>query len=162
MSLRVEYFSGPVIDRARIIPTSDMGEVKVRVDLENAVDRELERRGQLAEQEVRKLTTRLLVDSGAVRLVLPQDQVEALGLREIAKIVVRYADERKEEHPVAGVVTVKVGNRATDVDCVVGPPNSEPLLGQEILEVLDLLVDCPKQQLIPRPESPLLPELKVK
>lgn len=162
MSLHIEYFSEPVVDRARIVHSSDMGEVKVEVDLENAVDRELVLRGQLAETDVRKLTTRLLVDSGAVRLVLPQDEVEALGLREIGKIVVRYADERKEERPVAGIVTVKVGNRVTDVDCVVGPPNSEPLLGQEILEVLDLLVDCPNQQLIPRPESPLLPELKMK
>ncbi|HYX27228.1 MAG TPA: aspartyl protease family protein [Pyrinomonadaceae bacterium] len=162
MTLRVEYISQPVVDHARIIPSHDMGEVKVKVELENAVDRELVLRGQLSEPDVRKITTRLLVDSGAIRLVLPQDQVEALGLRQISKIVVRYADERKEERPVAGVVTVKVGDRLTDVDCIVGPPNSEPLLGQEILEVLDLLVDCPNQQLIPRPESPLLPELKVK
>ena len=162
MTLRVEYFSEPRVDRARIIHRDDMGEVTVKVDLENAVDRQLVRRGQLAETDVRKLTTRLLVDSGAVRLVLPQDQVEALGLLEIGKIIVRYADERKEERPVAGIVNVKVGNRATDVDCVVGPPASEPLLGQEVLEVLDLLVDCPNQQLIPRPESPLLPELKMK
>ena len=162
MTLRVEYFSQPRTDRARIRQPREMGEVKVKVDLENAVDRQLVRRGQLDEGGVRKLSTRLLVDGGAVRLVLPQDQVEALGLLEIGKIVVRYADERKEERPVAGIVNVKVGNRMTDVDCVVGPPNSEPLLGQEILGVLDLLVDCPNQQLIPRPESPLLPELKMK
>jgi len=162
MSLRIEYFSQPAMDRARILGKDDMGEVKVKVDLENAVDRQLVRRGQLSEADVRKLTTRLLVDGGAVRLVLPRDQVEALGLLEIGKIIVRYADERKEERPVAGIVTVKIGNRVTDVDCVVGPPASEPLLGQEILEVLDLLVDCPNQQLIPRPESPILPELKMK
>jgi predicted aspartyl protease len=158
MTLRVVYFSEPTVDRAKIIRGSDMGEVKVKVDLENADDRQLVHRGQLTESEVRKLSMRLLADSGAVRLVLPQDQVEALGLLEIGKIIVRYADEPKEERPVAGIVTVKVGNRATDVDCVVGPPASEPLLGQEVLEVLDLLVDCPNQRLIPRPESPLLPD----
>ena len=162
MTLRVEYFSQPRTDRATIRQAKDMGEVEVKVDLENAVDRQLVRRGQLDERGVRKLSTRLLFDSGAVRLVLPQDHVEALGLLEIGKIIVRYADERKEERPLAGIVTVKVGDRVTDVDCVVGPPNSEPLLGQEVLEVLDLLVDCPNQRLIPRPESPILPELKLK
>src|SRR6266480_2495052 len=136
MTLRVEYLSQPRSDCARISQPRDMGEVKVKVDLENAVDRQLVRRGQLDEGDVRRLTTRLLVDSGAVRLVLPQDQVEALGLLEIGKIIVRYAHERKEERPVAGIVSVKIANRVTDVDCVVGPPASEPLLGQEVLEVL--------------------------
>jgi hypothetical protein len=36
------------------------------------------------------------------------------------------------------------------------------LLGQIVLEALDLLVDCPRQQLVPRPESPYLPTLKLK
>src|SRR5437660_4763424 len=105
MTLRIENFSPPETERARI-NAKDMDEVKVEVNLENAVDRQLVRRGQLDESGVRKLTTRLLVYSGAVRLVLPQDQVEALGLLEIGKIIVRYADERKEERPVAGIVNV--------------------------------------------------------
>ena len=104
----------------------------------------------------------LLVDSGAVMLVLPQDLVETLGLSEVGKVIVTYADERKEERPVAGIVTVKVGNRLTSVNCVVGLPNSEPLLGQIVLEAMDLLVDCAQQKLVPRPESPFLPLLKVK
>jgi len=78
-----------------------------------------------------------LTDSGAVMLTLPQDLVEALGLREKGKVIVTYADERKEERPIAGIVTVRVGNRSTDVNCIVGPPNSEPLLGQIVLEAMD-------------------------
>jgi predicted aspartyl protease len=139
-----------------------MGEVKVEVELENAVDRELVLRGDLAERDLRSLKVPLLFDSGARMLVLPQDQVEALGLREIAKTIVTYADERKEERPLAGVVSVRVGNRVASVNCVVGPPNSEPLLGQVILEMMDLLVDCGEQKLVPRPESPYLPSLKLK
>jgi hypothetical protein len=75
---------------------------------------------------------------------------------------VTYADERKEERPIAGVVGVRVGNRVASVNCIVGPPNNEPLLGQVVLEMMDLLVDCVEQRLVPRPESPLLPLLKVK
>ncbi len=139
-----------------------MGEVKVEVELENAGDREVARRGYLQEGQIRSAKVPILVDSGAVMLVLPQDLVEALGLNEVGKAIVTYADERKEERPIAGIVTVKVGNRLTSVNCVVGPPNSEPLLGQVILETLDLLVDCSQQKLIPRPESPFLPLLKLK
>jgi predicted aspartyl protease len=140
----------------------DLGEVKVEVELENAVDREMVLRGQLKEESLRAFKVSLLVDSGAVMLMLPQDQVEALGLRETGKVIVTYADERRDERPLAGVVTVRVGNRAASVNCVVGPPNSEPLLGQVLLEMMDLLVDCTQQKLVPRPESPFLPLLKMK
>ena len=139
-----------------------MGEVKVEVELENAADHELVLRGYLKEEERRSFKVPVLVDSGAVMLVLPQDQVEALGLREVGKAIVTDADERKEERPLAGVVTVRVGSRVASVNCVVGPPNSEPLLGQVVLEMMDLLVDCAQQKLVPRPESPFLPLLKMK
>jgi clan AA aspartic protease len=139
-----------------------MGEVKVEVELENALDRERCLLGEIAEERVRSTIIRALVDSGAVLLVLPQDLVEALGLREVGKAIVTYADERKEERPLAGIVTVRVGNRTTSLNCVVGPPGSEPLLGQVALETMDLLVDCTQQKLTPRPESPFLPLLKLK
>jgi clan AA aspartic protease len=137
-----------------------MGEVEV--ELENAGDREISRRGYIGEEQICSIKVPFLVDSGAVMLVLPQDLVETLGLSEVGKVIVTYADERKEERPVAGIVTVKVGNRLTSVNCVVGPPNSEPLLGQIVLEAMDLLVDCAQQKLVPRPESPFLPLLKIK
>lgn len=139
-----------------------MGEVNVKLYLENSVDREMFRRGLLKDEEVRKLETFAVVDTGAVMLMLPQDQVEELGLRELRKAIVTYADERKEERPIAGVVTVRYGKREANVDCVVGPPGSEVLFGQIPIEAMDLIVDCPRQTLTPRPESPYLPTLKLK
>ncbi len=139
-----------------------MGEVRVELELENAVDREMVRLGYIKADQLRSLKVQAVADTGAVMLVLPQDQVEALGLREMSKVIVIYADERKEERPLAGVVTVRVDKRIANVDCVVGPPASEPLLGQVVLEIMDLLVDCARGKLVPRPESPLLPLLKLK
>jgi clan AA aspartic protease len=139
-----------------------MGEVKVKVELENFGDREVASRGFLSEDRVRSQRVDVVVDSGVVMLVLPQDLVEALGLRTLRKAIVTYADERKEERNVAGVVSVKVAGRSVETTCVVGPPGSEPLLGQIVLEEADLLVDCANQRLIPRPESPYLPTLKLK
>ena len=139
-----------------------MGEVKVNVELENYVDRELAHRGALPEDRVRSQRVDVVVDSGAVMMLLPQDLVEALGLRLLRKAIVTYADERKEERDVAGVVTVKVAGRNVETSCVVGPPGSEALLGQIVLEEADLLIDCANQRLTTRPESPYLPTLKLK
>ena len=47
-------------------------------------------------------------------------------------------------------------------DCVVGPPRCEPLIGQVVLEELDLIADCAQHTLTPRPESPDYPHLKMK
>jgi clan AA aspartic protease len=139
-----------------------MGEVKVKVELENYDDREVASRGFLSEDRIRSQRVDVVVDSGTMMLVLPQDLVEALGLRTLRKAIVTYADERKEERNVAGVVSVKVAGRSVETTCVVGPPGSEPLLGQIVLAEADLLVDCVNQRLIPRPESPYLPTLKLK
>lgn len=139
-----------------------MGEVTVELVLENAVDRGMFRRKKLKEKEVRKATINAVVDTGAVMMMLPQDLVEELGVEEIRKVIVTYADERKEERPVAGPISVKVGNREASVDCVVGPPGSEALFGQIPIEAMDLIVDCPNRSIGPRPESPYLPTLKLK
>ena len=139
-----------------------MGEGNVSAELEYYDDRAVARRGFLSEDQIRSQRVDVVVDSGAVMLVLPQDLVEALGLRMLRKAIVTYADERKEERDVAGVVSVSVAGRTVETNCVVGPPGSEPLLGQIVLEEADLLIDCANQRLIPRPESPYLPTLKLK
>jgi len=139
-----------------------MGEIKVRVELENFGDRYMQRRGKISEAEVRRYELEALVDTGAVMMMLPQDVVDTLGLDVLRKVVVTYADERREERPVVGTATVKIGNRAMNTDCVVGPPLSEPLIGQVIVEELDLVLDCQSQTLSPRPESPIYPSLKMK
>lgn len=138
-----------------------MGEVRVKIELENYFDKVLSVKKKKKDR-VRRYVTEGLVDTGAVMLILPQDIVEKLGLVEERKVIVTYADERKEERPVAGVVTIKIGDRFMNTDCIVGPPRSEVLIGQIILEELDLIPDCQKQTLSPRPESPIYPLLKLK
>lgn len=139
-----------------------MGEVKVRIDLENFGDRFLYNRKMLKKGEIRSYRMDATVDTGAVMLMLPQDVVDKLGLEVLRTAVVSYADERREERQVAGTVTVKIGDRFMNTDCVVGPPLSEGLIGQIVLEALDLIVDCQNQTLTPHPDSPIYPHLKMK
>ena len=139
-----------------------MGEITVKAELENAEDRGSFERGHCRESDIRHSTVEAIVDTGAVMLVLPQNVVERLGVGIRRTVIVSYADERKKERPVAGPLTIRIGNRFMSTDCVVGPPLSEPLVGQIVMEALDLVADCTNRTLGPRPESPDYPLLKLK
>ena len=95
-------------------------------------------------------------------LLLPQDIVEALGLRLDGKMIVTLANEEKIELQRARLLSLTLGDRQMDTDCLVGPPQCEPLVGQLVLERLDLIVDPVKRVISPRPESPFLPSVKMK
>ena len=139
-----------------------MGEISALVELENTADRSVAARGLLDESAIRRTTVEGVVDTGAVMLVLPENVVSRLGLETQREVVVSYADERKETRPVAGPVTIHIGNRFMITDCVVGPPLSEPLIGQIVLAALDLVADRTNRTIAPRPESPDSPLLKLK
>lgn len=139
-----------------------MGEVRAKVRLENYDDRVLCRAGHLGEDKIRVCQADAVVDTGAVMVLLPQDMVEALGLAILGKIVVSLANDQKIELNRAGPFTLVVAGRDMETDCLVGPPGCEPLIGQLVMERLDLIVDPVKRTLTPRPESPFLPTLKLK
>ena len=109
-----------------------MGQILAEVELENTGDRTAFEDGFRAESDIRRTSTAGIVDTGAVTLVLPQNIAERLGLRIRRTVVVTYADERKEERPVAGPVTIQIGDRFMSTDCIVGPPFSETLIGQVV------------------------------
>lgn len=95
-------------------------------------------------------------------LLLPEDEVGKLGLSRGGRVIVPYADDRREELPTARGLEVSIQGRSMVTDCVIGPPLCEPLIGQLVLEELDLIVACARKTLGPRPESPNLPLLKLK
>ena len=152
-----------------------MGEIVASMELENTSDSGIVRRGLRDESTVRRATVEGVVDTSVVMLVLPADVVRRLGLRTQRQVAMVYADERgafsegargasqeKELRPVAGPVTIHIGNRSMITDCVVGPPSSRPLIGHIVLARLDLVADCRNRTLGPRPESPDHPVLKMK
>ena len=94
--------------------------------------------------------------TGAVSLVIPEEVATELGLRYEGTRTVVYADERREERPVTNV-TITIGDLGTWTEAIVGPTGSEVLIGQVVLEILDLIPDCRNQTLTPRrPEGPVL------
>ena len=138
-----------------------MGEIVVDIGLENARDRGLFEAGHLQEADIRRTRVRAVADTGAVMLALPEDVVERLGAREVGSIACAYADGRQGERPIAGPLTVHLGDRWTYARCVVIPTGADPLVGQLVMEELDLVADCVTRTLAPRPESPDRPLLRL-
>ena len=133
-----------------------MGEIRVKVTLENTGDREVAARGLGVEGDVRRTTVEGVVDTGAVDLVIPEEIAQELGLRHNRTRTVIYADERREERPMTNV-TIEIRNLATEVPAIVGVAGSQVLIGQVVLELLDLIADCRNRTLTPRhPEGPVL------
>ncbi len=137
-----------------------MGEVRTKVRLLNAVDEALTRRNLLKAEEIRTYFANALVDTGAVRSVLPPYVVERLGLALRGQRVAEYADGRKETVGVTEPLIIEIEGRDTLEEALV--LGDEVIIGQTVLEKLDLFVDCINQRLVPNPAHPDQPVSKVK
>ncbi len=146
-------------NRSNRLVDESMGEVRVQVKLTNAVDEVLVNRGLLNPNQLRVYETQALVGTGAVRTVLPMDIVQQLGLRIRGQQLAKYADGRQESVGLTEPVIIEVeGRETTEAALVVG---DEVLIGQTVLETLDLHVDCKNQRLIPNPAHPDSPVLRI-
>lgn len=137
-----------------------MGEVRVKVKLTNAGDEILVRRGLLTADKIRSYEAEALVDTGAVRSVLPAYVVRLLGLAIVRKERAIYANDAAEEVDVSEVVGINLLSRRTTEEMLV--LGSDVLIGQTVLESLDLHVDCMNQRVTGNPDHPDQPIIKIK
>ncbi|RIK82613.1 MAG: clan AA aspartic protease [Planctomycetota bacterium] len=136
----------------KLIIGDGMGEVRVKVKLTNSADDELAATGAIPPSRVRTLNAEAIVDTGAIRCVIPQSLLEQLGVRIRGKEVAHLADGRAETVPrTASIVFDIMGRETSDEALVLG---DEVLIGQTVLEKLDLLVDCKNGRLVPNPDHP--------
>ncbi len=177
------------LNRANSAANQHLGAVRVKVKLTNAIDEALVSRGMLNPNMLRVYETEALVDTGAVRTVLPMSIVQQLGLRIRGQQIAQYANGSEESIGVTEPVIIELaGRETTEATLVIPIQNSKfkiqnsklrkpdrtkvweyvsvafffqigitgniVLIGQTVLETLDLLVDCRNQRLIPNPEHP--------
>lgn len=143
-----------------MVADRNMGEIRVKVILTNAWDEALVRRGQLKDAEVRRYEADALVDTGAIRSVIPVHVLENLGVGIRGQRVAEYADGRKESVGITEPIIFEVIGRDTLEEALV--LGDEVLIGQTVLEKLDLLADCANRRLLPNPAHPDQPVSKVK
>ena len=137
-----------------------MGEIRVKVRLKNMLDESLWRRGQLAEDKIRTYDADAMVDTGAVRSVLPPEVVEQLGVEIRGERIAEYADGRKEKVGITGPIVFDIQGRDTLEEALV--LGDEVLIGQTVLGKLDMLADRANHRLVPNPAHPDQPVTKVK
>ena len=109
----------------------------------------------------KKIELEAVVDTGATMLVLPQNVIDKLNLRKMREVKVRYANNKTEIKSIYGVVTVEICGRAGEFNVLAEPEGAQPLVGQIILEQLDLIVDPSTRKVIPNPRSPEMPMVEV-
>lgn len=102
-----------------------------------------------------------VIDTGATMVVLPQSIVDELGLRKIREVKVRYANNKTETKSIYGVVTIEIKGRTGNFDVLAETEGSQPLIGQVVLEILDLVVDLRAKTLMPNPMSPEMPMVEI-
>ncbi|OLE52027.1 MAG: clan AA aspartic protease [Acidobacteria bacterium 13_1_20CM_3_53_8] len=137
-----------------------MGETRVKALLINAIDEAMAQSGQLASDQIRKYEADALVDSGAVRSVIPTHVTQQLGLGIRGQRMAEYADGRKEAVGVTGPVIINIDGRDTLEEALI--LGDEVLIGQTVLGKLDLIVDCNNGRVMPNPAHPDQPVTKVK
>ena len=137
-----------------------MGRIVAQLSLANHQDVILAAAGVIADDRIRRVSIEGVVDSGATRLVLPQAVVKQLGLAPSSEVPVRYADDRRVKRKLVSDVHLKLQGRESVFSAVVEPKRTTALIGAIVLEELDFIVDCTRQQLMPRDPEGILSEIE--
>ena len=110
----------------------------------------------------RSHTMEAMIDTGAAVLALPRDVVDFLKLSIFDEAVATLATGETQTIDVAGPVMLEIVGRTMATDCFVLPAAREALVGQIVLERLDLIADCPHHAVYPRHPSSPYPVLNLK
>jgi predicted aspartyl protease len=143
-----------------VMESADMGRVTVDVKLANNRDVQMSEAGAISAELIRRTTLQATVDPGATWLVLPTAVADQLGLPRRGKAIVTYGDRRSGEREIADQVEAELLGRKGTFQALLEPARTTALIGAVVLEVLDLLVDCKYQRLLPRDPAGLTTEVE--
>jgi clan AA aspartic protease len=138
-----------------------MGLVYADLEITNYEDVTLAKRGYLSETEIRSQKLKILVDSGAYMLTLPQHIVTQLGLEKVSQQEAELADGSVKLLDIVGPVKITFENRMSLTSAMV-IPTGEPLLGAIPMEDMDVIIHPLRQKLVVNPENPYIAKKKLK
>jgi clan AA aspartic protease len=139
-----------------------MGLVYADIEIVNADDLALVRKGYLKAEQIKKMTVKALADSGAHMLVINEGIRPQLDLSTLEEQIAELADGSKLKIEIVGPVEVRFENRSTTCRAMVLLGDAEVLLGAIPLEDLDVLIDARQQRLIVNPASPYFAKKSLK
>jgi clan AA aspartic protease len=124
-----------------------MGNVYAEITVTNKMDIMKVKSGIMAEKDIRSVTMTILVDTGATTLVINEEICHQLGLEIVATKEANLAGGGKSFCKITDTVQVQWKDRFASVDAIVFP-DGKPLLGIIPLEILDLIVDPSRRELV--------------
>lgn len=139
-----------------------MGLVYADIELINADDLALVRRHIIGQEEVKRMTVSMLVDTGSVYMCINETVQEQLQLSVVEKRKGQLTDGSVVEYDVAGPIEVRFKNRRCVVDAMVIPGDNELLLGAIPLEDMDILIHPYRRELIVNPDHLYFAQMKLK
>jgi clan AA aspartic protease len=139
-----------------------MGLVYADITIVNGEDLVLAKRSIIGLGEVKQMTVNMLVDTGSVYMCINETIKEQLQLPVLEKRKGQLANGEVVEYDVVGPIEVRFENRRCNVDAMVLPGDSEPLLGSIPLEDMDVLIHPYRRELIVNPEHPYFAQMKLK
>jgi hypothetical protein len=153
-----------------------MGLIYADIELINGDDLALARKFIIGEDEIKRTTINILVDTGTYYLCINESIQAILQLPFIEKRKAQLANGHIEEYDIVGPIELKFKNRRCHVDAMVLKGDNEPLLGAIPMEDIlaptqkiktkkmsgDVLIHPLSQELIVNPEHPLMVQMKLK
>src|SRR4026209_2588919 len=106
MTLKPGHYTPRSTNGTSLTGGKGMGYVHAEIELTNEGDVEQNYRGLLPQNEIRRVTTRAMVDTGAWDLVINEEVQQRLNLRVVGKQRVKLANETLLEVEVVGTVAV--------------------------------------------------------
>ena len=137
-----------------------MGEIREKVRLTNVADTFVANRPGKKRRRPRSVEVQATVDTGAIMSVIPIHLVQRLGIEIRGRRVAKYADGRTDNVGITGPVLFEIQGRDTIEEALV--LGDEVLIGQTVLEKLDLLADCARRQVMPHPDRPNQPVISIR
>jgi len=132
-----------------------MGEIREKVRLTNMADWLASKAAKRGKRKVRSIEVEGVIDTGAVMSVVPVHVAQKLGIGIRTQRMAKYADGRTESVGVTDPVLFEIMGRDTVEEALI--LGDEVLIGQTVLEKLDLLADCAGRRLAPHPDRPNQP-----
>jgi len=132
------------------------------IELINGENLVLARRHIIGEEEVKRTPIRMLVDTDSAYMCINENIQEQLQLPVIEKRKGQLANGHIVEYDVVGPIEVRFENRRCNVDAVVLPGESEPLLGTISMEDMDVILHPLRQEMIVNPDHPFIAQMKLK
>ena len=139
-----------------------MGLIYAELEILNADDLALMRKGYIKEDKIKKTKVKALVDSGAYQMCINEDIKNQLDLPIFDTLSAELANGRIEKFDIVGPIEIRFKNRKTICNAVVLPGDSEVLLGSIPMEDMDVVLNPKEETMEVNPASPYIAKKKIK